>query len=562
MMGQDFYNTFKENIDISISKLKKQIQEIEIIDDIAKYNQKYTKLFNDFFFDLSITYVTGSMSYSKDFNDLNSGRNSKYLKLFDNRFSLGKSASPIAGNLYMSYYSIQGNDLILKGDEISYLENKSGKTGDFKYYNDLTTFLNENATYRDFATKWIILILKDVKLKVEQSIKNSDYPSFVQLIRYYNSLPDITLYDEKGIDNYTSLLKDINMLKEKYKDRIIPVKENIIQMIQDNRINYYTLPSFSFVMPYYVNNVQKLSTLRADLKEHNFELNFDLKLVPSLNDEMIAKEISFKSADYVGMYADWSIENFNIKNEGIDENLSSVQKYGDVLKIKLVIKNENKVTFALLFGSGQLFITLSCYSNIDKSFKFKINVPVNFRYRSDNLIKLKKGGIVSNNASYDLLLHGYKNQAGRVILIDPIILKPNESLQLGKEAVSIPVELIECLMGSTLLMNFIYFSDLTDEKNYFREISIKNNFPNRTDRGDFFQSMIIHIEYSNGNFKENSDVEFKIPGEQRFIKIGLPIDNPKFTVSGKLIYENEIISIDPKVFTTWNIILDQSTLKN
>jgi hypothetical protein len=558
---REYQETFKDQIELNFATLAKQMEEIESINDLNEYHQAYKKRMLDFFFDFNLTYIKGSLTYSRNFNDLNNGHQSKFKKLFISESVYPDRIYPFTSNIYVDFYSSAGNDIITSGPEdIRYL-NTYGSTGTFHYYNDFITCLKANKQYENFAARWIILILKDIKLKIQQSIKKSDYPAFVEHIKHYNALPDILFSDEKSIDKYSALLKEINALKETFKDRIIPIKDNVIQIIENNKVNYYTLPAFSYVKPFYVNSDQKLATIKADVAANTIQLNLELKLAALFSDESIAKNENLKKVQYMGMYNDWGIESFAISNEGIAEGQSYVEKNGETLKVKLVIKDENKITFALLFGNGNFFITLNCYSNKDRSFKFQINLPVNFRYRSDASTKLVSQQKIINIGSNDIVLHGFEDSSGKIALIEPATIKPSEEFQLEQAASSIPAELVENVMESTLLRNYHYFNDLTSEKNLMREITIKNNFPNRTEDGNYFQNMLIHITYSDGKTEKTIDVDFRRPGESRFIRIGLPLDSPKFVITGELNYDNEILKFGPKSFNSWNIILDGSSIK-
>jgi hypothetical protein len=400
-------------------------------------------------------------------------------------------------------------------------------------------------------------MLKDIKLKLEKATKNTDYACILQLIGDYINLPDITVSSPPQVDEYSKLLKEINDLRDKFKSKIIPERDNSVQVIENGTINFYALPGFILTKNYWVDGKEKLGILLPNVEEKSFSLSFTVNLSAKETDSRSTKALAMaKGGRYAGMLSDWSIESFEMP-EGVYKENCSITKNGDLLSIRLRLKNEDRIPLALLFGNGNFMIKLNCVSNLDKNYKFELTLPVNFRYRITNEVSLVNSTKVQNSRDNEVTLIGLEDLNAN--LIAPLGIQGKQTTELPTTVQPLRPDNIENSMATGLTGNYRYFEDLTNGKLFIKNLELMNNFP-LLHNGVGFEEMEVTVLYSNGENKKEVKLFFTKPRETQTIPLVYLQNEANFELKVKVRYENQTLNFPPKVFSQWNIILDSGQL--
>lgn len=558
MMGKDFIAKYNKEI----SSIKSGFQkEVDAMDSWKKVYSSYDKSLKTFLFDMFLLYIKESLNLSRDFSDLNKLDHSEYKKYFPDIYegTMGNSKVPVlTANTFFTYYSSPGNNFAIREKKVAYGPLNTRKS-DFHFYNDLNTFTRVHTDMEEWAGRWAINILKNIKFKLETAIKNTDYSRLLNLIGVYNNLPDITVSRPEMIEEYTGLLKDLNTLREKNKSRMIPEKNNTVQVIQDGNINFYSLPGQTLTKNYWVDGREKLGILLPNLEEKSYSLTFTVKMIPRESDRLSTVEMAkIKGGKYAGMLDDWRLDSFEMP-DGISNVDCSISKKGEFLTFKVSLKNEDRIPLALLLGNGNFMVKLNCVSNLDPNYKFEVMLPVNFRYRVTNDVSVVNDKIIQNTRQNEITLIGAKDQANN--LIGPFSIPKNQSVEMATKIQPLLPEMIENSMATDLKSNYGYFEDLSSQKLFIKDLEITNNFP-LLNNGIGFEEMQVIVQYFNG--VDNKEKELKLfftkPRESQTIPLIYTLNDPGFRLKVTVRYENQTFTFQPKTFSQWHIILDNGQL--
>jgi hypothetical protein len=561
LLDSDFYQAYKAQVDLKISEVVKKINLISTYSELVKQAKEIMKTF---YFDFTLFLAKEALNNSINFYDLNLGEGSIYVKQFSGLLDLGfnnKSTSVTAENFFITFKGNRGLDFRVS-DKIIYYNASKSSEAKAEFYGSLSRVMEQYPGLQNFAARWLILLLKDIKRRIETSIKNNDKASLIQSLAYYNSLPDVMISDENLLDSYTGLLSTINNYRKSYAFKVLPLKNNVIEEINNGQLNFYAQPGFTLVNNYQLDNKEKLGIVQFDANRNILQLDFQMKMVPLYKDAYAAQQASqLNKGTYAGIYNSWSIDAVSFSIDGIDNKNSSVTKIGDQLDCRICVFQGSSLPLALLFGNGNFFIELHCHSNLDPDFKFELELPVNFRYRYSNHLILSERNVVKNSSATGIIVNGYTDTDNKLVIITPTFLITGQSLNMPDRFKSIPAEMIENVMAVDYADNHKYFVDLTGDKPFVREIEITNNFPLQSNNQNIFQQLKVEVKYINGANEEVLEVFFTRPFDSKKFKIKYLNSEPLFSITGSVIYENETILLNAKQVKDWNIILDASFVK-
>lgn len=556
---------------VDTASFSKKLNDAKTKLNNVKYYSEGLKLYNslvkDILFDYIIKFTKALLSASKDFNDLNKGKASEFSKL-SKVFNLygdpyaKDSNIPIASNLFVSFNTKTGKDIV-DGNIIRSKGHEGDRLSNFKFYNNLGDFISENPEFEDWPAKWLVAFLKDIQFKIRKAKKNNDNKGLLNTIALYNQLPDINVNDEILRDSYSNLLKDINDVRDSYNFKILPLKNNVVEEIRNGSIMFYCLPSMSLTENFSQEKIDKLGILKVLLSQtnQNKQIDFHAKLSVTGLDVQNATEASSGKGNYSGIYNDWSIDKFEFLVDGINRDRSTIVKEGNLVDLHIEFLDDDKIPLALLFGYGNFIVKLTCHSNYDKDFNFEIDLPVNFRYRFTNYIKVL-GNSITNDGNNDVTIYGYISTDNQWEKFEtPLVLNSKQTIKVTEKIKSLPSELIENRTYTEFRDNYTNFINVTEGRELYQDLLVYNNFALTSKEGNRFDRLELNIQYNDGTQTKTIQVISRNPHEEQTFKIPYPSNNPNFKIWGNAYYENEILAIPEKIAKNFHITVDENTIK-